>query len=300
MAYDIFISYRRNGGYETAKHLYDLMVRDGYRVSFDIDTLRSGDFDKELLRRIDECRDFIVILNPGVFDRCFDSSLRSEEDWLRTELAYALKRKKNVIPIMLAGFTEFPDHLPADIAHVARKNGPKYDRYYFDDFYRRLKSSFLDTEAPKTVSSEDDRAGQLRMRIVELKSLPERTDAVRLELAEAYYQLGNLSSSSESYDAAEYWKEALAIYEELEAADPPAYRKRVLELKSLLGRQRRKLLLFLGVGLPLVLCFLCIPVGLIYWAIRMGRERDYVLMAVFLLLFLLYLGLMYLANRRKR
>ncbi len=38
--FDIFISYRRDGGYETAKHLYDLLTRDGYKVSFDLDTLR--------------------------------------------------------------------------------------------------------------------------------------------------------------------------------------------------------------------------------------------------------------------
>ena len=38
MKYDIFISYRRKGGYETAKHLYDLFSKDGYRVSFDLDT----------------------------------------------------------------------------------------------------------------------------------------------------------------------------------------------------------------------------------------------------------------------
>ena len=54
--FDIFISYRRKGGYETAKHLYDLLTRDGYRVSFDIDTLRSGDFDVSLLARVEECK----------------------------------------------------------------------------------------------------------------------------------------------------------------------------------------------------------------------------------------------------
>ena len=35
MSYNIFLSYRRKGGYETAKHLYDLLSRDGYKVSFD-------------------------------------------------------------------------------------------------------------------------------------------------------------------------------------------------------------------------------------------------------------------------
>lgn len=75
MKYDIFISYRRKGGFETAKHLYDLLSRDGYHVSFDIDTLRNGDFDTALLGRIEECTDFILILNEGAFDRTLDESL---------------------------------------------------------------------------------------------------------------------------------------------------------------------------------------------------------------------------------
>ena len=104
MAYDIFISYRRRGGFETAKHLY--------RVSFDIDTLRNGDFDTELLRRIDECRDFILILSEGALDRCVDPSAVASADWVRCELAYALEKNKNIVPIMLAGFTAFPDNLP--------------------------------------------------------------------------------------------------------------------------------------------------------------------------------------------
>ncbi len=148
MNYDIFISYRRNGGYQTAKHLYDLLSRDGYRVSFDIDTLRNGDFDTELLKRIDECTDFILILNEGAFDRTLDPQFDPRKDWLRNELAYALKRGKNIVPVMLSGFTEFPDNLPADVARVQRKNGPKYDQYYFDDFYRRLKTAFLETPCP--------------------------------------------------------------------------------------------------------------------------------------------------------
>ena len=152
MTYDIFISYRRQGGYATAKHLYDLLTRDGYNVSFDIDTLRNGDFDTELLTRIDECTDFILILNDTAFDRCIDPNFDRKHDWLRNELAYALEKGKNIIPIMLSGFTEFPENLPADIAHVTRKNGPKYDEYYFDDFYHRLKTRFLATPIPTQVS----------------------------------------------------------------------------------------------------------------------------------------------------
>ena len=37
--YDVFISYRWDGGYDTAKHLRDLLVQDGYSVCFDTETV---------------------------------------------------------------------------------------------------------------------------------------------------------------------------------------------------------------------------------------------------------------------
>lgn len=118
--YDVFISYRREGGYETAKHLSDLLRRDGYKVSFDIDTLRSGDFDIQLYERIDSCRDFILILDKHSFDRTVIEKIPREKDWLRCELAYALYKNKNVVPIFLTGFT-FPNELPNDIVGVIKK-----------------------------------------------------------------------------------------------------------------------------------------------------------------------------------
>lgn len=148
--YDIFISYRREGGYDTAKHLYDLLTRDGYKVSFDIDTLRNGDFDTSLLRRIDECKDFILIIDQHAFDRTLDPHFNSNNDWLRQELAHALKKGKNIIPIFLNGATGFPSNLPSDISSVSKKNGPEYNRYYFNDFYERLKKDFLTSRRQRT------------------------------------------------------------------------------------------------------------------------------------------------------
>lgn len=127
MQYDIFLSYRREGGYETAKHLYDLLTRDGYSVSFDIDTLKNGDFDKQLLTRIENCKDFILIVDKHCFDRTLDGSCPPGQDWLRCELAHALLTKKNIIPVFLAGVSSFPIDLPDDISNVTLKNGPKYD-----------------------------------------------------------------------------------------------------------------------------------------------------------------------------
>lgn len=141
--YDIFISYRREGGYDTAKHLYDLLARDGYRVSFDIDTLTRGDFDISLLKRIDECKDFILIVDQHAFDRTLDLRFNPQKDWMRQELAHALKKRKNIIPVFLNGVSKFPENLPDDIRGVVKKNGPQYNRYYFNDFYKRIKSDFL-------------------------------------------------------------------------------------------------------------------------------------------------------------
>lgn len=143
MKYDVFISYRREGGYDTAKHLNDLLVRDGYKVSFDIDTLRNGDFDTQLLERIERCKDFILIVDEHAFDRTLDPTFDPKKDWLRCELAYALKHKKNIIPVFLSGVEGFPEGLPNDVKEVIKKSGPKYDRYFFNGFYKTLKSRFL-------------------------------------------------------------------------------------------------------------------------------------------------------------
>lgn len=150
--YDIFISYRREDGYDTAKHLYDLLSRDGYRVSFDIDTLRNGDFDTSLLQRIDECKDFILIVDAHAFERTLNPQFNPQNDWLRQELAYALKIGKNIIPVFLNGVKGFPNNLPTDIKGVSKKNGPEYNRYYFNDFYNTLKKRFLTSKSHKTSS----------------------------------------------------------------------------------------------------------------------------------------------------
>lgn len=69
----------------------------------------NGNFDQALLKRIAECKDFILICDADVFSRTIREQGDKEHDWLFVELAEALKLDKNVIPIMLRGFTEFPE-----------------------------------------------------------------------------------------------------------------------------------------------------------------------------------------------
>ena len=136
--FDIFISYRREGGGATAGRINDMLTADGYSVSYDVDTLREGRFDRQLLERIEQCQDFILVVDRNCFVRTIDPNTDPQDDWLWQELSYALKLKKNVIPVLLAG-ADFPKHLPDDINSVRFHNGPKCVHEYFDSFYEKLR-----------------------------------------------------------------------------------------------------------------------------------------------------------------
>jgi len=140
--FEIFISYRRKGGYDTAKLLYDRLRIDGYSVSFDIDTLEKGDFDEELKKRVYDCKDFLLVLNPGVFDRFFDPECNPKDDWVRQEIACALESNKNIVPLILDDFV-YPKNLPEDVKNVAKKNGIDLNPKYFESAYAQMKQKFL-------------------------------------------------------------------------------------------------------------------------------------------------------------
>lgn len=135
----IFISYRREGGEIMAQLLYDKLIARGYTVFYDVESLKSGRFDSKLLEEIEKAEDFLLILPPGGLDRCV-----SEEDWVRQEIRSAIEHKKNIVPIMLRGFS-FPTNLPEDIGEIARYNGVNFGTMEFFDakiqrILERLKS----------------------------------------------------------------------------------------------------------------------------------------------------------------
>jgi len=140
--FEIFISYRRKGGYDTAKLLYDRLRMDGYSVSFDIDTLEKGDFDNELEQRVYDCKDFLLVLNPGVFDRFFDPECDPKDDWVRQEIKCALEKNKNIVPLILDGFA-YPKNLPEDVKNITKKNAIDLNPKHFEGAYARMKQKFL-------------------------------------------------------------------------------------------------------------------------------------------------------------
>jgi hypothetical protein len=142
--FDVFISYRRKGGYDTAKLIYDRLRMDGYSVSFDIDTLVNGNFDVELEQRVNDCKDFLLVLNPGVFDRFFVSKedYDPDNDWVRREIACALKMNKNIVPLAMEGFV-FPKALPNEVKNITKKNAIDLYPKYFEAAYEKIKSFLI-------------------------------------------------------------------------------------------------------------------------------------------------------------
>ncbi len=140
--YNIFISYRRKGGYDTAKLIYDRLRMDGYSVSFDIDTLENGNFDNELEKRVKKCRDFLIVLSSGIFDCFSEDDYDAKDDWVRREIACALKAGKNIVPLMLDDFA-YPKRMPNDIKEITRKNGIDLNPKHFEAAYEKLKQTFL-------------------------------------------------------------------------------------------------------------------------------------------------------------
>lgn len=131
--YDIFISYRRES-FSQANLIYTRLKALGYRVFIDVEALNSGKFNEQLLTVIKDCRDFLIVLPPMALDRCVN-----QDDWVRREVVCAMEHKKNIIPIMLAGF-EWPNPMPEGLEELCmyQSLSPMPD-VYFDMQIQKLQ-----------------------------------------------------------------------------------------------------------------------------------------------------------------
>lgn len=141
MKYDIFISYRRDGGDTLAQLIYDRLTGRGYRVFLDIESLRSGKFNEKLLNVIEESNDVIVILPPNALDRC-----KNPGDWLFREVSHAIQCEKNLVPIMMKGFS-WPEEMPEGIEELANYNGIADSKNYFDAVIDKLTTILVSQPA---------------------------------------------------------------------------------------------------------------------------------------------------------
>jgi len=130
----VFISYRRESGSEVARVLQEFLEGQGFVVFLDVDSLGAGHFDEQLLDQISTHRNFLLVCSPGCLDRCIDHG-----DWVRREIAHALKTKRHVVPVTLPQFV-WPDMatLPGEIAELQRHNAFEYSHSHWRSTKLRL------------------------------------------------------------------------------------------------------------------------------------------------------------------
>ncbi|MBN1566671.1 MAG: toll/interleukin-1 receptor domain-containing protein [Acidobacteria bacterium] len=123
-----FISYRREGGADTARLIRAALEARGYSAFLDVESLGASHFDERLFAAIEQAPNFLLILSPGSLDRCHEP-----DDWLRREIGHALATGRNIVPLLKDGFV-FPPagNLPADLADLSRHNGIPMSHVYFD------------------------------------------------------------------------------------------------------------------------------------------------------------------------
>lgn len=92
--YDIFISYRRDGGADFARQMQLALSAKGYSVFLDFDALKDGVFDRRIESAIKSSKVFLFVLSPHSLDRCCN-----ENDWVRREIECALISQCHIVPV---------------------------------------------------------------------------------------------------------------------------------------------------------------------------------------------------------
>lgn len=118
--YDVFISYRREGGINSAVGLHATLTQMHYRAFLDVNNLRFGQYDKALFDVIENCTDFLLVLSPNALDRCSDP-----DDWVRLEVEHAIAHNKHIIPIICDGADmkeRFLDAIPPEMDYLRYYN----------------------------------------------------------------------------------------------------------------------------------------------------------------------------------
>ena len=135
--YDIFISYKRKS-LPTANNLYYRLTTRGYSTFFDLEEMGRDNFNVQLLNYIENAKDVFVILEEGSLDGCKQENWE-EKDWFCHEIAFALEKKKNIIPILLNGYQMPPqDFFPDRLKELNLKNAPEFNFSFFEAYLDKL------------------------------------------------------------------------------------------------------------------------------------------------------------------
>lgn len=125
----IFINYRRDDAPGVAGRLYDYLSRSFSRreLFIDVDAIKPGlDFVKQLDSQVSQCDVMLALIGPHwttAQDEKGRRRLDGEKDYVRIEIASALRRDIPVIPVLLDGAAmPAEEELPDDLKSLARRH----------------------------------------------------------------------------------------------------------------------------------------------------------------------------------
>jgi len=124
----IFVSYRREESRRSARSLYDRLCRDfdPKKIFMDINAIALGDdFLKAIEKTVGECDVLIAVIGNNWLtskDDHGNRKLDNSEDFVRIEIATALKRGIRVIPVLVGGASMPSENdLPEDLKPLVRR-----------------------------------------------------------------------------------------------------------------------------------------------------------------------------------
>lgn len=120
--YDVFISYRRSDGETLAVQVQKFLSDKGLRVFFDKRDMKDGGyFTTQIESNLRKAPHYILIASQDAL------KIRDGEDWVRKEIAIALKeydqnQTERTITVLVPSDTTFPDseNLPEDIRDILK------------------------------------------------------------------------------------------------------------------------------------------------------------------------------------
>lgn len=167
----IFISYRRSDSIAEAGRIYDKLVEafGAERIFKDVDNIPYGaDFIEYLDQAVAQCDVLIPLIGQtwlNVTDAEGKRRLDDPHDFVRIEIASALKRDILVLPVLLDGAVmPGPADLPEDLQTLARRNAARarHDPDFHSDMRRlieKLREYFVSRGIDNSESSKVVAAG---------------------------------------------------------------------------------------------------------------------------------------------
>jgi formylglycine-generating enzyme required for sulfatase activity len=162
MGGQIFISYRREESHWSARSLHDrLSVSfDRNQIFMDIDSIAPGeDFVKAIETMVAKCDVLIAVIGANWLTSKDDQGVRrldNPEDFVRMEIATALKREIRVIPVLVDGaLVPRSTELPDDIKPLVRRNALRITDTSFDGDCQRLVAA-IEQVLEKTTAERRD------------------------------------------------------------------------------------------------------------------------------------------------